>query len=589
MKKLFRQTKITDGKAFLVGALVGAIFFGLFFGFELVQPTNTDWIWHAITRDTAQHQLGWEMYRATGQGATITGLAYPAGLSIVYMDVIPLLALIFKPLSAILPSQFQYFGLWSLLCYVLMGGLAAVLLWRIWRKFYGDQASVWQGLFLIGGSLFFVLSPMVLARTLYHPALAGQWLILLGFLIFVDTPKVKRWWQLMLIWVGTLALAILIHPYFLPMLGAIMLLSIIRYFDKLKALSPVKSWLAVAAMVLVPAALALSIFYAIGGFSQSGAEIYDLAEKGFNLLSFANAMGYSRLVPGFANRSSSPETMMWLGLGVWLMIASCLILLIGRGRIKNIWAKLRRWWNTNRTQHVCYLVVGLLLFIFAVGVRVDAGPWTLFQFMPPAPIYKLWTAFRAAAREAWPLYYVLIFGVIYALLYLVNRVHFIGREKAWRQKYLPIITASAIAALALVQAVDFLLSPNAIAKYEGFKMAKRTAPEYEALNLGESAKGKKNLLPLDDDARGDHSGTYILGRTALKYDMRMGVGFYARVPQSAEAAKETWQAQARNGKLSQADLRDNLYCVRDVDLADKISQHYEMRKIGAWWFIASAK
>lgn len=591
MKRILHgQIKITDGGAFLIGALVGVLFFGLFYSFSLAVPTNTDWIWHSITRDTAQHQLGWEMYRATGKGATIQGLAYPAGLSIVYMDVIPLLALTFKPLSGILPSQFQYFGLWSLLCYTLMGGLAAVLLRRIWRKFYSSKATLWQVLYLVAGSLFYVLSPMVLARTLYHPALAGQWLILLGFLVFDDTPRAKHWWQLMLIWCAVLALTILIHPYFLPMLGAIMLLSIIRYFDKLDLGGTVKIWLRVVVMVLVPAAVSLGIFYTIGGFSQSGAEIYDLAEKGFNLTSFANAMGYSRLVLGFLNRSTSPETMMWLGLGVWLMIIICLALLCGKHRLKYLWAKFRLWWGfENRQRHICYLIVAVLLFVFAVGVRVDVGPISLFQFTPPAPIYKFWTAFRAAAREAWPFYYALIFGIIYCLLYLINRAHFIHRGFGWRRKYLPIISATVLAALVLIQAVDFLLSPNVAAKYEGFKVAKLMPPEYVALDLGELARGKQNLLPLDDNARGDHSGTYILGRTALKYDMNMGVGFYARVPAGAEAAKETWQAQARNGKLSAKDLQTNLYVVKDANLVDKIGQHYELKKVGGRWFIDAAR
>ena len=167
---------------FIVGALIGLIFFAWFYGLDIVNPVHTDWIWHPITHDTAQHQLGWEFLRQSSDGLMINGLAYPVGLSAVFMDVIPLFALVFKPFIAWLPSSFQYFGIWGLLCYLLMGGLGAIIVRRIWRKVIGksdDRYLPWQYLAVATGSLLFVLSPMVMARSFYHPALAGQWIVLL--------------------------------------------------------------------------------------------------------------------------------------------------------------------------------------------------------------------------------------------------------------------------------------------------------------------------------------------------------------------------------------------------------------------------
>jgi hypothetical protein len=54
-------------------------------------------------------------------------------------------------------------------------------------------------------------------------------------------------------------------------------------------------------------------------------------------------------------------------------------------------------------------------------------------------------------------------------------------------------------------------------------------------------------------------------------------------------AKKTWQAQACNGKLYAKDLQTNLYVVKDANLADKIGQHYKLKKVGGWWFIAAAR
>ena len=91
----------------------------------------------------------------------------------------------------------------------------------------------WQLLFTAVGSLVFVLSPTVMARSFYHPALAGQWLILLGFLLILDTPKFKKIWSLTAVWAVVLTMTVLIHPYFLPMMGVLMVISEIRCWSRL--------------------------------------------------------------------------------------------------------------------------------------------------------------------------------------------------------------------------------------------------------------------------------------------------------------------------------------------------------------------
>jgi len=92
--------------AFLLGAAAATVFFGLQFGFSIVNPLATDWIWHGVTHDTAQHFIGWEFFRASGSGAVINGLAYPEGLPVTFMDAIPLIALPLKLMAGILPANF---------------------------------------------------------------------------------------------------------------------------------------------------------------------------------------------------------------------------------------------------------------------------------------------------------------------------------------------------------------------------------------------------------------------------------------------------------------------------------------------------
>ena len=580
-KQSVTKTLRSPVAAFLLGAVIGLVFFILFYGLAIVNPANTDWIWQSVTHDTAQHQLGWEFFRADSTGGIINGLAYPVGLSAIFMDVIPLLALVFKPFAAVLPSNFQYFGMWGLLCYMLMGGLAAILLRYIWLRVNGQRSiKVWaQLLFTVAGSLIFVLSPMVMARSFYHPALAGQWLILLGFILIVYAGKFKSWLSLGAVWSAVLATAILVHPYFLPMMGVLLALSVIRYWTRLTGSARLR-WTKAISIVLVPAVLSLMVFAVLGGFSLgSGAEHYDLEEKGFNLLSFVNPGGYS-IIPAFPNRSSSPETMMWLGLGVILMLIVAAVL--WRGHYRTSWAKFREFWGKYRGQCCLVALFCVLLLVFAMGTRIDLGPITLLQYSVPDKIYELWSAFRAAAREAWPFYYATILLGIYWLAKGLTKCH-------WAKFRAPIALAIGLVLVAGLQLVDIVNSPNATAKRTGFVGIADKAPEFTALELGDIYTGQKHLVALNDGFRGDQHGTYIIGRTALKYGMTLNTGFFARVPDEAKNDQEAWRRKFADGKVADDDLENNLFFTTDKNLADELSANYELVQIDNFYFVKSEK
>lgn len=564
---------------FLFGALIGLISFALFYGLAIVNPTNTSWIWQPITHDTAQHFLGWQFFRADSTGSTINGLAAPYGLSIVFMDVIPLLALFFKPFANILPADFQYFGIWGLACYMLMGGFAAVLINRLWmricRGYAGTGHTILRCLFVAAGSLIFVLSPVVMARSFYHPALAGQWLVLLGFLIILDTPKFRKLLHLGVLWSAVMVLAVLIHPYFLPMMGALMVLSIIRYWPQTK--DRMKHRVVNSALsVLVPVLACLGVFFLIGGFSLgSGAEVHDLEDKGFNLLSFFNPSGYS-IIPAFSNRSSSAETMMWLGLGIIIALAAGVILWLGGYKLTG-----KRIGELIKGNKPCFIlslltVVGLL--VFAMGTRIDFGPITLLQYSVPDRIYELWTAFRAAAREAWPFYYAVILSAIYFISSGIRR-HIKVKS------HLPIYLTLALCLAAGIQTFDILNGSKTIAKAKGFQHITVQTESFAPLDLGQLADNKKHIVALDEDFRGDQSGTYVIGRTALKYNLTLNTGFFARVPDSIKEDQNTWRQKLLDQQLSTDEANDYLFFTKDDDLVNQLYNHYELIQIGDYYFV----
>ena len=68
----------------------------------------------------------------------------------IFTDSVPLLAVFFKLFRGVLPEQFQYFGLWGLLCFALQGAFGALLIFHYVGK--RAEAAV--------GSLLFVITPV---------------------------------------------------------------------------------------------------------------------------------------------------------------------------------------------------------------------------------------------------------------------------------------------------------------------------------------------------------------------------------------------------------------------------------------------
>ncbi len=559
---------------FTIGALIGFLFFALFYGLAIVNPTYTDWIFQSITHDTAQHFIGWEFFRADSTGGIVNGLAYPEGLPITFTDAIPLLAFPFNWLAGVLPENFQYFGLWALGCYILMGGLAAILVRKIWLKLFAKkhgQKLLWQCLFVAAGALLFVATPMLIARTLYHAALAAHWLILLGILLVWNAPKFKKNWSFLLAWSGLLIAAVLIHPYFMPMLSAMLAISVFRITSDFKW----KNWLFIFVKTMIPIIAMAFVFWMVGGFGLgSGAEIRDLSEKGFNLLSFANPSGFSALIPGFPNASSSPETLMWLGLGVWLMIFFVTYSL--RGQYKKLWRRSINQFRAYTLRNSLMLAGCVGLLIFAIGIRVDLGPITLFSYSVPQKLYEIWSAFRAAAREAWPFYYVAILLAIFAFSKVLAN-----------KRYSAAIIASSLAVLSLVQLTDIWFSPRATTRREGFANIQQVSGrEFVAPDITDLVTAQRHIVMLDKGFRGDHSGTYKLAQAALQNNMTLNIGFFSRIPEPIWQQQEAWRNKVKSFSLSRDDLASHLFVTRDKAFAEKLSEHYHIEERDGFYFIA---
>ena len=129
---------------------------------------------------------------------------------------------------------------------------------------------------------------------------------------------------------------------------------------------------------------------------------------------------------------------------------------------------------------------------------------------------------------------------------------------------MPVIAATAVMAVALVQSLDIVNSPVIIAKYEGFKTARTTAPEYKPIDLtGIKTSAHKHLIALDQGFRGDQAEFYTMGQTALCNNLTLNTGFFARVPERAKTDQVKWRNKVKQCKLSRQDRKENLYFTND--------------------------
>ena len=152
----------------ITGILIGILAFGVLYGYSTLDVSYDGWIYHtyASESDVIQHYAGWVNYRNSPWDFPIAkaSILGEGGTVISFTDSIPIVAIICKIFSSVLPETFQYFGIYILVCFVLQEIVAMKLL-----SLYTDNK-----LFITIYSLFFVFSPILIERSFRHCALADN-------------------------------------------------------------------------------------------------------------------------------------------------------------------------------------------------------------------------------------------------------------------------------------------------------------------------------------------------------------------------------------------------------------------------------
>lgn len=384
-------------KLFFVGSLIGIVVFLICYGWQVLDVTDDSWL--LTGQDISQHYIGWKFYRTSAWHfplGQIDGMNYPDVSCIVFTDSIPLFAIFFKILSPVLPETFQYFGLWGLMTYLLIGGISSVVI----RKSTENCWLCWIG------SMFFCLSPYVFQRMYGHTALAGHWIILLAIAIWIYKPYFNTFRKKLFAWTGVLIIASLVHIYFIPMVMLFM------FGFCLQDLFENRGWKEDIIFAIIAVAADLIILYIVGAFSKSGSMAGGgLGAYSANINSLINPTSYVTLMPSLPVRDGQGEGFGYLGLGILLLSACAIGIYIAYGYwqakyVGRSESAARKAGNAAFRYSV--IIVVFILLILAWSPEIVCGTQTIFRIPYPSIIRKALSIFRASGRFIWCVGYIIM-------------------------------------------------------------------------------------------------------------------------------------------------------------------------------------
>ena len=464
---------------FLTGCALGAVCFLWVYGARVLNPFYDSWLFNADI-DLSQHYIGFCHYRMSAWHfpiGLIDTLSYPTSMSVIYTDSIPLFALLFKILSPVLPQHFQYFGLFGILCFMLMGGYSSLLIYRLISGSFaaGEGADNGDGAdngivrsrftfvdrnlaYILSAvcSLIYILSSTMLQRMFYHTSLAAQWLVIAAMYLWVSRDDYTKWGILIRYAVLGL-LCVGIHTYFVPMVGSILLASSVETVIRKKSGENSGAAIRDEAGNLIGFCIAgLLTLFAFGGFYGSSSGFGEgIGSFTANLNTFINPLYGSiilkpmRILYGFQY-----EGYAYLGLGVFMLIIAAFVYLV--------WA-LRE--NGKESYFKVHLrqAVGLILFIvdlfLAVFPTAAVSDFRIIGVPLGPALSRMLGVFRSNGRFIWVCEYLIFTWAAVSVIRLLKDLF----DK--RLKGRDIILKIMIVAV-LLEVLDWLTDQNSISDSE---------------------------------------------------------------------------------------------------------------------------
>jgi hypothetical protein len=439
---------------YIFALIAGTTAFIYVTGGRIFNPTYTSWL---MIGDSAQHYAGWRFFRNTpilqwplGKNA---GLGMEFSSSIVFTDSLPLGAIICKYMRFLLPTPFQYFGIWIWLCFVLQ----ALFAWKVLKYYINQQIQI------IIGSCFLVLAPALTYRLVHqgygHMALASHFVILAAMNLYLSPGLRTPAWSVLL------SATSLIHAYFMPL---VMVFWIAAIFRKCKNQN-LSSKAILKHLVLILGVLFLTMI-AIG-YTSLGMHLFlgdsSVTPDSWNYIfrwqplslidgSTDFSTGWSHFLFDQKELFGDVEGFSFLGSGVialllivglwhsyhlrlqlkysWSLTALTLLALIGEniflGKkvfsmtifsllitfilgivIEYIFGRKKSAEKKDQSHKILFIGV-FVLALYSMTNRPGIGKRTFFEY-PLVPIVKSFTqTFRTHGRSIWPAYYLVIIVVL---------------------------------------------------------------------------------------------------------------------------------------------------------------------------------
>ena len=500
---------------FLICALIGAVCFVGIYGIRILDVTYVDWL-RVNGMDLRQHFIGWCRFRHDPWHfpiGLIDSLSYPDSMSVMYTDSIPMFAVLFKLLGPVLPDPFQYFGLFVILSFALMGGFSSLLL----RRFVNDD------IICIIGSVFFVISPIAIYRVYYHTALSSQWIVIAALVLWVYDDMIKSEKSRIIYWSLISFICVGIHSYFLPMVGMILAATIVTrlYLKKTNFFYTVELFLSFCVSGLIN-------IYILGGFygdtSPSGP---GLGTFNSNLNTFINSRPVGRLIPRLPLWNDfQEEGTAYLGAGILLLFA-----VVAAGMVFRLIRKVpEEAFHTNKIYGRITVLLVAVSIVSAVLPNISFNEKIIVWLPYPQIVEKLLGIFRSNGRLIWTATYILMTAAISFTAYTFRRYRFVA---------VPVI------ALALVlQITD--LSETFEDRFETYTAFYETGTIWDEPEVSEFIDGKRDFIFLYTD----NDITMQTGYYGYVHNMRQNNFYFARdIEDKVRQNNDIYFSELDNGNI----------------------------------------
>lgn len=520
----FKQKKIE----LILGICAGALLFFFIFGLDILKFTNTAWLINE-GKDLSQSYIGWLFYKNNTSGFSIgefNTLTYPQSISVIYTDSIPVLELFFKLFSPVLPQNFQFHGLWGLLCFCLQGALASLLISKYTSKKY----------LCVILSIPFVLAFPVLTKIYYHNSLAAQWILLLVFNIWIY--KIEHYifsYKYILGFMGIGALSVLIHAYYVPICGLVVLgfaiNILIKYKDIKGSVSVVLSY-SIGSFIIMFILGAFKPVYALNYNEQ----LYDL---GANLNTLFNSWGCSYFLKGFpCARVGQGEGIAYLGAGMLIMLIVSIPIMVYRAA---------RLLKKPDSFVISMMIVALISIILALGPTISFNDKELFTIPYPSFLIEKWSIFRATGRFINVLFLIIYIATIKTTLNLSIDLNI-------PKHY---VVTGFICLCTFIQVID--LSPYLLQKSEQFKYDRELNTFMKSSAWDTLADSHDHIVIMPFDEFYNDTNKYCLAYWAAMNNMTLNNFYLSRQLQEVDDIDE-YKLRFSNRNTDE----NTLYIVYDI-------------------------